>query len=234
MDNTSKLLVDISNLHKTYVHLGKKISVLKGLSLEVNAGEMCAIVGASGAGKSTFLHVVGTLDMPTSGTIRIDSADVTGLPERALAEFRNVTIGFVFQFHHLLPEFSALENTMMPGLIRHMNPSELEDQAAHILGEVGLTHRVTHKPGELSGGEQQRVALARALVLRPKLLLADEPTGNLDGRTSDAIHDLFFQMNERYNTTMLLVTHNPSLAQRMPRTLRLESGIVTDVESGSM
>ncbi|MCP4674111.1 MAG: ABC transporter ATP-binding protein [Deltaproteobacteria bacterium] len=227
-------LVDIQNLEKTYIHHGKRIEVLKGLNLKVKFGQMCAVVGASGAGKSTFLHVLGTLDTPTSGSILISGNDVTKLNERALARFRNETTGFVFQFHHLLPEFSALENTMMPGLIRHMNRGELEAQAAQILKEVGLGHRITHKPGELSGGEQQRVALARALVLQPKLLLADEPTGNLDGRTSDAIHDLFFEMNERYNTTMLLVTHNPSLAKRMPRMLKLANGLVKDIENGEM
>ncbi|MCP4605597.1 MAG: ABC transporter ATP-binding protein [Proteobacteria bacterium] len=227
-DNTSNQL-EIENLVKTYMHMGKRIEVLKKLDLKVNAGEMCSIVGASGSGKSTFLHVIGTLDTPTSGTIRINGNDVTKLPERALAEFRNRTIGFVFQFHHLLPEFTALENTMMPGLIRRMNRNELEAQAAQILKEVGLDHRVTHKPGELSGGEQQRVALARALMLRPPLLLADEPTGNLDGSTSEAIHDLFFELNQRYNTTMLLVTHNPSLAKRMPRMLKLEDGVVKEI-----
>lgn len=231
MNSQSSRLVEITDLKKTYVHLEKQIEVLRGLHLLVDRGEMCAIVGASGAGKSTFLHVVGTLDAPSSGTILIDGRNVTALKERSLAAFRNKTIGFVFQFHHLLPEFTALENTMMPGLIRKMNRSKIEGMAETILREVGLGHRMTHKPGELSGGEQQRVALARALVMRPPLLLADEPTGNLDGRTSLAIHDLFFEMNERYNTTMLLVTHNPSLANRMPRTLRLEKGIVRDVDS---
>ncbi|MCP4195547.1 MAG: ABC transporter ATP-binding protein, partial [Proteobacteria bacterium] len=208
---------------------GKNIEVLKGLNLLVKQKEMCVVVGASGAGKSTFLHVVGTLDAPSSGSICIDGRDVTTLSPRELSAFRNNTIGFVFQFHHLLPEFTALENTMMPGLIRRMDRAELEEDARQILVEVGLEERLTHKPGELSGGEQQRVALARALVLRPPLLLADEPTGNLDGRTSESIHDLFFEMNERYATTMLLVTHNPALAERMPRMLRLENGVVEDV-----
>ncbi|MDJ0765948.1 MAG: ABC transporter ATP-binding protein [Myxococcota bacterium] len=222
-------LVDIQDLTKTYFHEGKHISVLKGLDLKVRGGEMCAIVGVSGAGKSTFLHVVGTLDAPTSGSIYIGGRDVTGLSERSLAEFRNRTIGFVFQFHHLLPEFTALENAMMPGLIRRLDRDVLEADARKILEEVGLGHRLTHKPSELSGGEQQRVALARALVLKPLLLLADEPTGNLDGRTSDAIHEIFFEMNQKYGTTMLLVTHNPNLAGRMPRTLRLENGRVFDI-----
>jgi lipoprotein-releasing system ATP-binding protein len=225
----SDTLLVIRNLKKNFQHNGKLITVLKGLNLSVGRGEMCAIVGASGAGKSTFLHVVGTLDAPTSGTIEVGGEDVTKLSEKALAAFRNRTIGFVFQFHHLLPEFTALENTMMPGLIRKLNRERLEADAARILGEVGLSHRLTHKPGELSGGEQQRVALARALVLRPPLLLADEPTGNLDSKTADAIHDIFLQMNERYGTTMLLVTHNPSLAARLPRMLKLADGVVEDV-----
>jgi lipoprotein-releasing system ATP-binding protein len=229
MTDTPKDLIEIVDLKRTFIHQGKSIEVLRGLNLLVKQKEMCAVVGASGAGKSTFLHVVGTLDAPSSGTIRIDGKDVTALSPRELCAFRNNTIGFVFQFHHLLPEFTALENAMMPGLIRRMDRAEIEEEARQILVEVGLEERLTHKPGELSGGEQQRVALARALVLRPPLLLADEPTGNLDGRTSEAIHELFFEMNERYSTTMLLVTHNPALAERMPRMLRLENGVVEDV-----
>ena len=233
MAEAAEKLLEIHDLRKAFVHRGKRIEVLTGIDLQVDQGEMCAVVGASGAGKSTFLHVVGTLDTPTSGTIAFRGQDVTGFPSKRLSEFRNRTIGFVFQFHHLLPEFTALENTMMPGLIQRMPRQQIEDEARSILDEVGLTDRLTHKPGELSGGEQQRVALARALVLKPALLLADEPTGNLDGDTSEGIHDLFFSMNERYGTTMLLVTHNPSLAERMPRTLKLEDGKISDVENGT-
>jgi lipoprotein-releasing system ATP-binding protein len=222
------LLIKICDLKKNFVHMNKRIDVLKGINLTVQKGEMCAVVGKSGAGKSTFLHVLGTLDAPTSGEIWINGANVTKLREKTLAVFRNRTIGFVFQFHHLLPEFTALENTMMPGLIRRQPRGELEADAARILDEVGLGQRLTHKPGELSGGEQQRVALARALVLKPAVLLADEPTGNLDRGTSESIHDLFFDMNKRYNTTMLLVTHNLSLAERMPRRLELRDGVITD------
>ena len=225
-------LIEVRNLTKTFVHRGKRIEVLRGIDLDVGQGEMCAVVGASGAGKSTLLHVLGTLDRPTAGSISFGGKDTAGMSGPALARFRNRTIGFVFQFHYLLPEFSALENTMMPGLIRKIDRARLEQDAVRILGEVGLEGRLTHKPGELSGGEQQRVALARALVLRPALLLADEPTGNLDGKTSEAIHDLFFQMNERYGTTMLLVTHNPALATRMPRTLELVDGIIRDTRNG--
>ncbi len=224
----SSQLLRIRDLKKEFWHMGKHIRVLRGLNLDVQSGEMCAIVGASGAGKSTFLHVVGTLDEPTSGDIEVSGQLVTKMSAKQLAEFRNRTIGFVFQFHHLLPEFTALENTMMPGFIRKMNRDQLEAAAVDILEEVGLKDRMTHKPGELSGGEQQRVALARALVLHPPLLLADEPTGNLDGRTADAIHDIFLQMNEKHGTTMLLVTHNPALAKRLPRTLTLTEGIIQE------
>jgi lipoprotein-releasing system ATP-binding protein len=221
-------LVDIKELWKSFEHEGKTIEVLRGLNLQVEQGEMCAVVGASGAGKSTFLHVLGTLDAPTRGQIEVDGMDVTKLSARRLAAFRNKTIGFVFQFHHLLPEFTALENVMMPGLIRRVDRVALEKDARLILDEVDMSHRLTHRPAELSGGEQQRVALARALVMNPPLLLADEPTGNLDGRTADAIHELFFTMNARHGTTMLLVTHNPHLASRMKRVLRLEAGQVNE------
>jgi lipoprotein-releasing system ATP-binding protein len=229
MHEVGESLLDVRGLHKEFLHRGNRIQVLHGLDLQVRQGEMCAVVGASGAGKSTFLHVVGTLDHPTHGSILYRGLDVTRFRPRALSEFRNRTIGFVFQFHHLLPEFTALENTMMPGLIQGMNRNELVAAARQILDEVGLSERLTHKPGELSGGEQQRVALARALVLRPALLLADEPTGNLDFATAEGIHELFVQMNERYGTTMLLVTHNPLLAERMPRRLKLEGGAMHDI-----
>ena len=229
MVEAGDLLLEIRGLHKEFEHRGRKIEVLRGLDLAVRQGEMCAVVGASGAGKSTFLHVVGTLDRPTGGSILYRGQDVTRFNQRQLSLFRNRTIGFVFQFHHLLPEFTALENTMMPGLIQGMHRRALTAAAEQILDEVGLCERLTHKPGELSGGEQQRVALARALVLRPALLLADEPTGNLDGVTAEGIHDLFVKMKERYDTTMLLVTHNPSLAERMPRRLKLEGGAMHDI-----
>lgn len=227
------LLLDISQLSKHFDHRGQRIEVLKGLDLKVARGEMCAVVGASGAGKSTFLNVVGTLDTPSSGTISFAGEDITCFSASKLAAFRNRTIGFVFQFHHLLPEFTALENVMMPGMIQGMDRTKLDADARKILDEVGLTHRLTHRPGELSGGEQQRVALARALVLHPSLLLADEPTGNLDNTTAEGIHALFFEMNRRYDTTMLLVTHNPQLAVRMPRTLRLQDGRVHDEGTGA-
>lgn len=227
---TNNLLLDISNLTKEYVHRGKTIPVLNDLKLEVKKGEMCAIVGASGVGKSTFLNVVGTLDAPTRGKICVNGEDITHLSTHKLSHFRNKTIGFVFQFHYLLPEFTALENVMMPGMIQRNDKATLKKEAEEMLHEVGLSHRLTHKPGELSGGEQQRVALARALVLHPPLLLADEPTGNLDSKTAAGIHELFFRMNEKYSTSMLMVTHNLELASRMPRTLELADGKVTDIK----
>ena len=177
-------LVTLTDLHKSYVHMGRRLHVLRGIDLTIDQGEVVAIVGASGAGKSTLLHCIGTLDLPSKGKIKIGNDELTGLSGTKLASIRNRTIGFVFQFHHLLPEFNALENVMMPGLIQGKSRKEMDAPARALLDEVGLTERITHRPGELSGGEQQRVALARALVLSPKLLLADEPTGNLDSTTS--------------------------------------------------
>jgi lipoprotein-releasing system ATP-binding protein len=217
-------IVNINKLSKSFLHRNKLISVLDELELQVDEGEMCAVVGASGVGKSTFLNVLGTLDKPSSGHIKINGEDITRLGPAGLAKFRNKTIGFVFQFHYLLPEFTALENVMMPGLIQKQPRSKIKEAAMAMLEEVGLSHRLTHRPGELSGGEQQRVALARALVLRPPLLLADEPTGNLDSKTAAGIHELFFKINKSYNTTMLMVTHNEDMAASMPRTLTLAEG----------
>jgi lipoprotein-releasing system ATP-binding protein len=217
-------LVAIRGLHKTFLHMGRKLDVLQGIDLDIGAGEIVAIVGKSGAGKSTLLHCIGTLDLPSRGSIRLGNQELTGLPSTRLADIRNRTIGFVFQFHHLLPEFSALENVMMPGLIQGRKRSELTTRARTLLDEVGLRERETHRPGELSGGEQQRVALARALVLEPKLILADEPTGNLDTATSDAIHQLFFEISRRHGTTIIVVTHNVAFAQSMPRMVTMRDG----------
>jgi lipoprotein-releasing system ATP-binding protein len=217
-------LVVIENLTKSFVHLGRKLDVLRGIDLVINQGEIVAIVGPSGAGKSTLLHCIGTLDLPTSGNLRLGQEELVGLPSSRLAQIRNRMIGFVFQFHHLLPEFNALENVMMPGLIQGKSRRDMEAPATRLLDEVGLKHRVTHRPGELSGGEQQRVALARALVLSPKLLLADEPTGNLDSATSIAMHDLFFEINQKHGTTVVVVTHNPTFAASMPRMVTVMDG----------
>ena len=222
-------LVIVENLHKVFVHMGRELSVLRGIELTIDQGDVVAIVGESGAGKSTFLHCIGTLDIPTRGRIRLGNDELTGLSGSRLAAIRNRTIGFVFQFHHLLPEFNALENVMMPGLIQGKSRKEMAGPAHALLSEVGLKERVTHRPGELSGGEQQRVALARALVLSPKLILADEPTGNLDSATSSAMHELFFEINRKHGTTIVVVTHNPAFAQSMPRVVTMKDGkVLTD------
>lgn len=219
-------LVELSAVRKTFIHMGRALEVLKGIDLSLDRGELVAIVGPSGAGKSTLLHCLGTLDLPTSGSIAIDGVDVTKLPGAKLSALRNRTIGFVFQFHHLLPEFTALENVQMPGLINGQSRAETLPRARQLLSDVGLEERATHRPGELSGGEQQRVALARALFMDPPVLLADEPTGNLDTATSNAIHDLFMQVNRERGTTIVVVTHNMGFAQRMPRVVSLRDGMV--------
>ncbi len=230
-------LVVVEKLTKVFPHEENDVVVLRGIDLVIEEREMLCVVGQSGAGKSTLLHLLGTLDLPTSGRILYDGKDVTKYSSARLAEFRNESIGFVFQFHHLLPEFTALENVMMPGLIRGGDKGALEKAARELLEEVGLGHRLTHRPGELSGGEQQRVALARALVMKPRLVLADEPTGNLDSKTSDSIHKLFFDLNESRGTTFLIVTHSRDLAARMPRVVTMRDGLIdTDqrrTEAGS-
>jgi lipoprotein-releasing system ATP-binding protein len=220
----TQALVVASNVKKSFRHMGRTLEVLRGVDMEIRDGEMIGIVGPSGAGKSTLLHCIGTLDVPTSGTILLAGEEVTRLSGSRLAELRNRTIGFVFQFHHLLPEFTALENVLMPGLVQGKPKRELETRARALLEEVGLKERVQHRPGELSGGEQQRVALARALSLEPRLLLADEPTGNLDTATSAQIHELFFAINQQRGTTIVVVTHNPVLAERMARVVTLQDG----------
>ncbi|HEX2876731.1 MAG TPA: ABC transporter ATP-binding protein [Polyangiaceae bacterium] len=225
-------LVIVEDLHKSFLHMGRRLDVLRGIDLNIHAGQILAIVGASGAGKSTLLHCIGTLDLPSAGRIRLGGEELTTMSGSRLAAVRNRSIGFVFQFHHLLPEFNALENVMLPGLIQGKSRKEMERRASALLEEVGLSHRVSHRPGELSGGEQQRVAVARALVLDPKLLLADEPTGNLDSSTSDAIHDLFFQINKQHGTTIVVVTHNSAFAESMPRVVRMRDGKVETDDVG--
>ncbi len=226
----SRVLVTIRDVRKSFVHMGRTLDVLKGIDLEIDEGEIVGVVGMSGAGKSTLLHCMGTLDIPTSGSIKVDGEEITALSSARLASLRNRSIGFVFQFHHLLPEFNALENVMMPGLIQNRSRSAIETRARALLEEVGLKDRANHRPGELSGGEQQRVALARALVLEPKLILADEPTGNLDSATSKQIHDLFFDVNKQRGTTLVIVTHNIALADSMPRKVTLKDGRVENDE----
>jgi lipoprotein-releasing system ATP-binding protein len=222
--------VAVRDLTKVFTHSGRNIEVLRGLNFDLRPGEMASVVGASGVGKSTLLHVLGTLDSATSGRITFDGIDVTALNPTRLAEFRNHEIGFVFQFHHLLPEFTALENAMMPGLIMRLPRAEASERATAMLRRLGLAQRMSHRPGELSGGEQQRVARARALRLRPRLLLADEPTGNLDTKTGREMHELFFELNRELEMTILIVTHNDELAARTPRRLRMADGVIVEQE----
>jgi len=224
----SSPLLEVKDLRKSFSTYGSRIDVLNGVDLTVAEGDTIALVGVSGAGKSTLLHVIGTLDRPTSGTVRFRGADVFKMGDGDLASFRNRSIGFVFQFHHLLPEFSALENVMMPALIGGMRKDEAVSLASALLSDVGLAGRLSHKPGELSGGEQQRVAIARALVLSPALLLADEPTGNLDGKTSEEVHDLLAEIQRKTGLTLIIVTHNERLAARMGKTIRLVDGRIQE------
>jgi len=221
-------LIEAREVHKSYWLGEKEIHVLRGASFSLKAGEMASLVGPRGVGKSTFLHVIGTLDPPTAGEVLFDGKSAFAMSEEEIAGFRNSSIGFVFQFHYLLPEFTALENAAMPGLIHRLPREQAEGRAKEMLEVVGLGHRLDHKPGELSGGEQQRVALARALVLKPRLLLADEPTGNLDEATGEGIHQLLVELNQRLGIAAIVVTHNPRLAERMPRRLRLHEGLVVE------
>ena len=202
----------------------EELHVLEGIDLDIQQGEMLAIVGASGVGKSTFLHIIGGLDRPTSGKVLYGDLDVFGMNNDRISQFRNERVGFVFQFHHLLPEFSALENVMMPALIRRIGREDAARTAADMLNEVGLGARLHHRPGELSGGEQQRVAVARALMLHPDVVLADEPTGNLDAHTGEAVHQLLQEINKQKGVTFVIVTHNDKLAVRADRVLRMTEG----------
>jgi lipoprotein-releasing system ATP-binding protein len=200
------------------------LEVLRGVDVAVEAGEVISIVGASGAGKTTLLQILGTLDSPDEGEVRIGGQTTTGMSRRELSAFRNAHLGFVFQFHRLLPEFNALENVLMPAWIAGTSPAEARPRAEELLHELGLGHRLEHNPSELSGGEQQRVAVARALMNRPQVLLADEPSGNLDSENAALLHDLFFELRERHGQTVILVTHNEELAARADRTLRMADG----------
>ncbi len=223
--------IEIRSLSKSFDHGESRLDVLRDIALDVAAGEMVAVVGSSGAGKSTLLHLLGTLDRPSSGQVLYDGVDTARLPASELARFRNHTIGFVFQFHHLLPEFTAEENCAMPALIAGVARTQAITRARALLERVGLGHRLTHRPGELSGGEQQRVALGRALIMEPRALLADEPTGNLDTRTSEDIHALIVELNRERQMTMIVVTHNADFAARLPRRVRMVDGTVVEADA---
>jgi lipoprotein-releasing system ATP-binding protein len=221
-------MIILKDLSKTFVKDGNKIEVLRNLNLEIQKGDSLAVVGVSGAGKSTLIHILGTLDHPTAGTLSIAGHNVFEWREKKIAAFRNKTIGFVFQFNNLLPEFTALENAMMPALIGGLGRKQALDKASQLLQDVGLEHRLKHKPGELSGGEQQRVAIARALVMEPEILLADEPTGNLDTETGKKIEDILVKLNATQKITLIVVTHNKLLADRMSGRIGLRDGKIYD------
>jgi len=217
-------MIEVNGLKKSFFLPAGEVKVLSGIDLSISRGEMLAIVGVSGAGKSTLLHIMGTLDEPTSGNVLYENKDVFSLDDYSLAGFRNKSIGFVFQFHHLLPEFTAIENVLMPGLINMSGYEEIKERAEMLLGELGLSERKNHRPGELSGGEQQRVAVARALINEPKVVFADEPTGNLDTHTGEELFKLLLRLNEKKGITFVIVTHNESLSRQCHRVLEMADG----------
>ena len=226
-------MIEVQNLQKSFTTAAGKLEVLKGIDLSIKEGEMVGIVGVSGVGKSTLLHILGTLDRPTSGNVLFNGTDIFSRDEDSLASFRNTMVGFVFQFHHLLPEFTALENVMMPGLIhlgsrgkgdKRSGYKETKERAEKLLSDMGLYERKSHRPGELSGGEQQRVAVARALIIEPKVVLADEPTGNLDTPTGEELFNSLIDLNRERVITFIIVTHNESLSARCHRVLRMVDG----------
>ena len=225
---TDQAVIECAAVTKTFSEGNLRVDVLKGISLRIGQGEQVAIVGASGSGKSTLLHILGGLSKPTTGEVRVDNRAINTLSEAALGQLRNQALGFVYQFHHLLPEFTALENIAMPLLIRKTTVRQAFLRAEQLLKRVGLSDRMGHKPGELSGGERQRAAVARAVVTQPSCILADEPTGNLDASTADSIHQLMIELNEENRTSLVIVTHDMALAGKMGRMVRIENGLVTE------
>ncbi|WHZ21826.1 MAG: Lipoprotein-releasing system ATP-binding protein LolD [Nitrospira sp.] len=219
-------MIDVVDLYKSFPMGGRELVVLSNINLHIQRGELIAIVGASGAGKSTLLQILGTLDRPTKGTVSFDGQDLFQLSEQQQAEFRNKRVGFVFQFHHLLPEFTALENACLPAMIQKHDLADVAGDATKLLSEVGLGDRLHHKPGELSGGEQQRVSVARALMQQPDLVLADEPTGNLDTHTGEALFALLRQLNRSHGTTFVIVTHNDKLSSQADRIVSMQDGMI--------
>lgn len=219
-------MIDVVDLYKSFPMGGRELVVLSNINLHIQRGELIAIVGASGAGKSTLLQILGTLDRPTKGTVSFDGQDLFQLSEQQQAEFRNKRVGFVFQFHHLLPEFTALENACLPAMIQKRDLADVAGDATKLLSEVGLGDRLHHKPGELSGGEQQRVSVARALMQQPDLVLADEPTGNLDTHTGEALFALLRQLNRSHGTTFVIVTHNDKLSAQADRIVFMQDGMI--------
>lgn len=215
-------MLEVNNIQKSFGSL----AILKGITLSVNKGEIVSIVGSSGAGKTTLLQILGTLDRPSSGTFTIDQTDPFSLNQKELARFRNRNIGFVFQFHQLLPEFNALENVIIPSLIHGLSHKEAKEKASHLLHQVGLSERFTHRPNELSGGEQQRVAVCRALINSPKVVFADEPSGNLDSRNAEELHELFFKLRTEFDQSFVIVTHNARLAEQADRTITMKDGLI--------
>lgn len=232
-ETESTRLIAVKDLYKSFTNHRERIDILKGANLDLYAGETLAVVGASGTGKSTFLHILGALDRPDKGEILFQGKNVFHLDDVNLAKFRNESIGFVFQFHHLLPEFSAIENTMMPALIKGLSREKSKGTAERLLVRVGLKDRLLHKVSEISGGEQQRVALARALILKPLVLLADEPTGNLDKRNSEQIHRLIFELNQEFRMTLVVVTHNMELAACTSRRVTIIDGQLIETDAGA-